>query len=72
MELTLEAIVRQVEEIKRVAREGDHECAHGLEDGLRDAVLEAIFNGVHNVRHHRLMAGLALLTKDINFERWAA
>lgn len=70
MELTPEAIVRRVEEIRVVAH--DAEQAHGLEDDLYRDVLQAIFDGQLNPRHARLAAGLALLTQDLGFSRWAA
>lgn len=47
----------------------DDECAHSMEDKLHLRALEYIANSIGDAK---LIAKLALLTKDLDFARWTA
>ena len=69
--MTLDEIERRVAHIKDLC--GDDEAAHSAEDALHIDVLEAIANGdISGLLHIRDAARTALLTRDIDFQRWCA
>lgn len=65
--MTVEDVRAEVAAIRRMA--GDAEMAHGAEDELHQNVLRAIAAGADNAAE---IAGEALMTMEIEFERWCA
>jgi hypothetical protein len=59
----------RVREVRDMAERGDFEMAHSLEDQLYADVLEAIADGYADTA---ALASEALLTKEIEFDRWFA
>jgi hypothetical protein len=67
--LTVDEARALVAEIRRHAAEGDDEAAHSVEDDLRERALGAIYAGAPNAVE---LAGVALSTKRLGFDRWCA
>jgi DNA-binding GntR family transcriptional regulator len=67
--MTITEIRERVREIRKAARDGDHEHAHTLEDDLHRRVLEMVASG-------QTLAGMlareALATRRIRIKRWTA
>jgi hypothetical protein len=68
MNLSPDLVLARVNEIRDIA--GDGEVAHSKEDDLWRDVLRAIAEGT--VVSGSECARVALLTQDIEFERWCA
>jgi hypothetical protein len=66
--MTPEDVQRVLHSIRDAS--GDDEVAHGMEDGLYGAVLLAIADGT--CTDPRECARLALMTKELKFQRWCA
>lgn len=60
----------RVNEVSRLASEGDDEAAHVREDRLWKDVLEAIANDTAD--YPSMCAAIAVGTLDISFSRWFA
>lgn len=67
--LTVDEVVERIAEVRRLADAGDPDAAHSHERRLHQDVLEAIAQGA---RLPRILAGHAISTRQINFERWTA
>ncbi|WP_303985888.1 hypothetical protein [Niallia circulans] len=65
--MTVDDVMKRVEDIRQVAEAEDDETAHGMEDELYAEVLKAIANGVDNPEK---LATEALKTLEIEFSRW--
>lgn len=66
--MTLDDIKQRVEEIRKLAGDGDHDAAHSFEDRLHQDVLKAISSGL--LADWQKGAEIALSTKQIEFHRW--
>lgn len=66
--MTVENVRKAVARIKRLS--DDDEAAHGAEDELHQSVLRAIAQGYCD--DPAACAASALMTLDIDFERWCA
>ncbi|MEK5298667.1 hypothetical protein [Bacillus sp. FSL R5-0659] len=65
--MTVDDVMKRVEDIRQVAEAEDDETAHGMEDELYTEVLKAIANGADNPEK---LAAEALKTEKIEFYRW--
>ena len=66
--MSIAQVKRHIAKIKELA--GDDESAHCEEDKPHCAVLQSIASGT--AEDPKLMAALALTTKEIEFSRWCA
>ena len=66
--MTPKHVVNQLKYIRRIAN--DDEAAHAAEDSLHKDVLKAISEGTAS--DPKLCARFALLTANIDFNRWCA
>ncbi|MFW0909667.1 hypothetical protein [Bacillus altitudinis] len=65
--MTVDDVMKRVEDIRQVAEAEDDETAHGMEDELYIDVLGAIVNGADDPEK---LAAEALKTLEIEFSRW--
>jgi restriction endonuclease Mrr len=68
-QMTEEHIKRVIKRIEELAKEGDDQAAHELEDSLYIDVLRAIANGAENPSK---LAKEALKAHEIDYTRWYA
>jgi hypothetical protein len=59
-------------DIRRAARDGDHEKAHAMEDDMHEGVLRAVAQGFPNPKHSAALAKAALRSSRIQFGRSCA
>lgn len=65
--MTIEQVLDRIKELE--GRLDDDEKAHAYEDKFHHDVLKAIAAGAENAQE---LAGLALKTLELKFERWCA
>lgn len=65
-----EFITREIDQLRDLTH--DPEAAHGKEDFIRELVLNYLSMHVDIPKGFQDLARLALSTRDIKFERWAA
>ncbi len=62
----------RLEDIRAALIARDHEKAHALEDALHVSVLQAIGSGTLTHTQMVLYASLAVSTRELPIDRWAA
>ena len=72
MGLIRDHLLRRVDDVRKVALDGDYEHAHGLADNIMADALRAIKDRKNGEEDPALIAEAALRTETIDFPRYCA